>query len=285
MSKTIIAENQTVELAGNRVVGDQSVVAFDDGGFFDHNGSVNYKDVAALLEAKPELAVNSSEPYKPSKGVGVQSHDGKAVTEQATQWKEKLKLDYWEDYLPFADFDRIISNIGLTYKNQLAVMMWKPTNGGSNKGAHYSFAQYRTADGWMSVKGTDGKTVESMAPHSNAPVYCTFGVGDFLLLKSTGLNYLCFGGDGAAKNSPHIEFIKNKVAGKTVRLIADNDPSGKKTIGYLQSMGLEVEVFDWDQLQEVKQKMDLRDIAWMVDSVGGGLSDFTNFIKEAYYVK
>ena len=32
-----------------------------------------------------------------------------------------------------------------------------------------------------------------------------------LLLKSMGVNYLAFGGDAAAKNSQHTEYIKKKV--------------------------------------------------------------------------
>ncbi len=279
--------SKTVELTNsNRIAGDTSIVAFADGAFFDHNGSILYSDINDLLSQRPDLGIPANNPYKPSGNANAPMHDSKAVTEAATVWKSNYKSDLFENYLPFADINRIMSNIGITKYNQLGVMMWRPTSGGSNRGNHYSFAQYRGDNGWMSVKGTDAKTVESMTDGAG-DIYCTFGAGDFLLLKSTGLNYLCFGGDGAAKNSPHIEFIKKKVAGRTVRLIADNDASGAKTKGYLEDMGLKVEVFDWRQLGALaKPKMDLRDISWMIYNNGGDLPDLTRFIsKEADYVK
>jgi hypothetical protein len=136
----------------------------------------------------------------------------------------------------------------------------------------------------MSVKGSDAKTVESFVT-DNSPVYVTFGMGDFLILKSTGLNYMCFAGDGAAKNSPYVEYMKDSVGNKTIHLIADNDHSGRQTIKYLRKYGFTVEMFNWNRLGDlVKLKMDLRDLAGIIKSRGGNLDDLIELLttKDMY---
>ena len=159
-------------------------------------------------------------------------------------------------------------------------------HGSSTKG-HYGIVQYRGDERakWMSVTGSDSKTVESIVT-DGSHVYCTFGMGDFLILKSTGLNFICFASDGAAKNSPYTEFMKSKVGDRTIRLIADNDFSGRQTAKYLKAYGFKVEVFDWQKLGDLaKVKMDLRDLAKVIKSRGGNLSDLIELITTgALYV-
>jgi hypothetical protein len=136
----------------------------------------------------------------------------------------------------------------------------------------------------MSIKGSDAKTVEAIVT-DNLPVYITFGMGDFLILKSTGLNYLCFAGDGAAKNSPYTEYIKKRVGNRIIRLISDNDHSGKQTAKYLRKYGFTVEVIDWNRFGSLsKPKMDLRDVAGIIASRGGDLNDLKELLetKEMY---
>jgi hypothetical protein len=119
----------------------------------------------------------------------------------------------------------------------------------------------------------------------DSPVYCTFGMGDFLILKSTRLNYMCFAGDGAAKNSPYAEYMRSQVGGRTIRLIADNDYSGRQTAKYLRKYGFTVESFAWSNLGVLeKPKMDLRDIAGIIRSRGGNLNDLKELLttKDLY---
>ncbi len=271
----------TVDLRGNRLAYDNSVIAYDDGAFYDHNGSRYYSSIEALREERPELVRIGSEPYTPPKHSGTgTNHDFKAVTAEVVEMKGRgISKKTVLVYLPFADKEKLWGSIGTTKKGYLSAFFFTPSLHGAKRGEHYNFAQYRTPDGWMSVHGSDGKAVECMALHPG-PVYCTFGMGDFLLLKSTGLNYLCFGGDGSAKNSPYSQYIVKKAQGRIIRLVADNDPSGGRTADYLRDMGLRVVTYDWKQMKRAKEKMDLRDIAWMVKNMGGDMDDFTRYLEE-----
>ncbi len=271
-----------IELSGDRVALNTSILARADSSFYDFNGSVNYPTIKELLVAHPELTTGGS--YKPPKddcdlGVG---HNYKKVSETSQQLKNSFKLKALSDYLPFGKLDLIQSNVGTTRDGNLAVMMWRPTSGGAKVGEHYGLCQYRgnPKAKWMSIKGSDSKCCESQV-FSTDYVYTTFGMGDFLLLKSMNLNYLCFAGDGAVKNSPHIQFIQNKVGTRTIRVIADNDKSGRETASHLRSYGFTVEVFNWKKLGGLaKPKMDLRDLGWIIKSEGGELNDLKKLITQ-----
>ena len=269
----------TLELRGDRVIGNNSIIAREDGSFFDFNGSVNYRDHKTLIRAHPELAVKGGS-YSPPKESSSPTHNSREVTQKALRMKARFNQKTLDAYLTLYDMNRIISNIGFTYDGELAVFMWKTTASGALSGAHYSICQYRGDERakWMSLKGSDAKTIESIVT-DDSPVYVTFGMGDFLILKSTGLNYMCFAGDGAAKNSPYVGYMKSKVGNRSIRLIADNDYSGRKTVKYLRSYGFDVEMFDWGRLGDlVKLKMDLRDLAGIIKSGGGNLDDLTELL-------
>ena len=78
---------------------------------------------------------------------------------------------------------------------------------------------------------------------------------------------MCFAGDGAAKNSLYVDYMESKVGNRSIRLIADNDFSGRQTAKYLRSYGFDVKIFDWGRLGDlVKIKMDLRDLAGIVNN-------------------
>ena len=268
-----------LELRGNRVVSNNSIIAREDGSFFDFNGSVNYRDYKALLQTHPELEVEGGS-YSPPKESSLPKHDYRAVTQKALRMKARFNQKALNTYLPLYDMSRIISNVGFTFDGGLAVFMWRTTTGGASSGAHYGICQYRGDERakWMSLKGSDAKTVESIVT-DDSPVYITFGMGDFLILKSTGLNYMCFAGDGAARNSPYADYMKSKVGSRIIRLIADNDFSGRKTAQYLRSYGFDVKMFDWGRLGDlVKLKMDLRDLAGIIKSRGGNLDDLTELL-------
>lgn len=269
----------SLELRGNRVAGNNSIVAREDGSFYDFNGSVNYHDHNALLRTHPGLSVRGGT-YTPPKESSSPVHNSREVTQKALRMKARFNQKALDAYLPFYDISRIISNVGFTFDGELAVFMWKPTSSGAPPGAHYSICQYRGDERakWMSLKGSDAKTVESIVA-DDSPVYVTFGMGDFLILKSTGLNFMCFAGDGAAKNSPYMDYIKKKVGDRCIRLIADNDFSGRQTAKYLRSYGFNVKMFDWGRLGDlVKLKMDLRDLAGIIKSRGGNLDDLTELL-------
>ncbi len=267
-----------IELRGDRIAGNNSILARSDGSFYDFNGSINYPSVQSLLKDHPELGAGNGNYIPPNKGQ-TSSHNSRAVTKAAQTMKSQFKHKPLEQYLPFYDYERIQSNVGTANNGELAVFMWRPTLYGSSRGSHYGIAQYRgdPRAKWMSIKGSNSKNFEYMMLNDSY-IYSTFGMGDFLLLKSTGLNYMCFAGDGAAKNSPYTELMKNKVGSREVRLIADNDPSGQKTAGYLRKYGLKVKVFDWNLFKKAEKKMDLRDLAWQLKDLGGDIDTLTNLI-------
>ena len=274
---------RTIEVSNGRVVGNQSIVAFDDGGFYDHNGSKHYKNVDALIAAHPSLAVEASKPYKASGKSTKSSQNAAEVTKKARYFKECLDMKALDAYLPFYDFSRIVGNIGSTPDGNLVVMWYRPTSGGATPGTQYSMVQVRGTDPkWRTIRGSDAKTVECMV-YDNGPVYCVCGTGDMLLLKSTGLNYLAFAADGAARNSLHREYIKAKVADREIRLIADNDESGSKVAEYLKDMGLKVRTFNWDAIKDAKEKMDLRDLAYKIAGLGGDAKTIEELLKGGQY--
>ncbi len=275
-----------IDLVGDRVALNTSILARADGSFYDFNGSVNYHTIKELLKVHPELATGGL--YKPPKDEQDlrDGHNHKAVSEASSRLKSAFKIQSLADYLPFGKLEFIQSNVGTTPGGDLSVSMWRPTFGGAKVGTHYGLCQYRgnSKAKWMSTKGSDAKCVESMIFDDNAPIYATFGMGDFLLLKSMRINYLCFGGDGAVKNSPHIKYIQNAVGTRVIRVIADNDVSGRETALYLKSYGFKVETFNWKKLGELaKPKMDLRDLAWIIKSEGGELEDLKRLITGAIY--
>ncbi len=271
-----------VELVGDRVAGNPSILARDDGSFWDFNGSVNYRNITELLKAFNDLQSGDGK-YAPPAGLNANlTHSARDVTTAAQGFRSRIKTASLDAYLPFYNWNRIQSNVGTTYSGDLAVMMWRPTKGGASRGTQYGLCQYRGSDKakWMSIKGSDSKCVESMVMDAG-PVYTTFGMGDFLTLRSMGLNYMCFGGDGASKNSPYVEYMKAKVRTREILLIADNDTSGNGTADYLRSYGFTVKVFNWKKLGELaKPKMDLRDLGWMFKSEGGELEDLKKLITQ-----
>jgi len=269
----------SLEIRGDRVVGNNSIIAREDGSFYDFNGSINYRNYKTLLQTHPELSVPGGT-YSPPKESSSPTHNSREVTQKALRMKARFNQKALDVYLPIYDMSRIISNIGFTFDGELAVFMWRPTSSGAPPGSHYGICQYRGDERakWMSVIGADAKTVEAFVT-DESPVYVTFGMGDFLTLKSTGLNYMCFAGDGAAKNSTYADYMKSKVGNRPIRLIADNDFSGRKTAQYLRSYGFDVKMFDWGRLGDlVKLKMDLRDLAEIIKSRGGNLDDLTELL-------
>lgn len=274
----------TVNVSGSRVVGNESIVAFSDGGFYDHNGATYYKDVNALLKAEPSLGVESSKPYKSKGVIKKHAYTPAEVTKKARYFKGSLSLDTLDKYLPFYDYVRIAGNIGTTINGDLVVNWFRPTAGGSNPGDHYSLCQVRgTSPKWRSIKGSDAKTVESMV-FDDGPVYCVCGTGDFLILKSMGINYMAFAADGSSRNSHHKVFMINKVDNRHIRLIADNDASGKKVATYLMAYGFKVKIFNWSAIKVAEKKMDLRDLAWKVKELGGDITTLKQLItnKDIY---
>ncbi len=267
-----------IELRGNRVAGNNSILARPDGSFYDFNGSVNYRNYHSLLRAHPELGSGSGAYIPPNKGQS-STHDNRSVTKAVQQMKSQFNLAPLKEYLPFFDLARIQSNVGTSYNGYLAVFMWRPVLSGSDRGSHYGIAQFRgdPRAKWMSIKGSDAKNVESQVM-DDSPVYVTFGMGDFLILKSAGLNYMCFAGDGGARNSPYTNYMKNRIGSRDIRLIADNDESGKKTVGYLKKYGFKVKAFNWSYLKSEEEKMDLRDLAWQVKDHGGDLNILNEII-------
>ena len=63
-----------IELRGDRVAGNNSIIARPDGSFFDFNGSINYKDPEDLLKAHSELIAGSGDYIPPNAG-GLSKHD------------------------------------------------------------------------------------------------------------------------------------------------------------------------------------------------------------------
>ena len=285
MSKIIAHKmNVDVDHKGNLLL-DKSIYSFSNGSFYDHSGSIHYKNITHLLAERPELAVEGifKPEYRPSS-----KQDFKKVTFISQLFKQQFQFTSLDDYLPFYNYERIRSNVGTTDDGNLTIMMWRPTLHGARRGEHYGACQFRGGEAkWTYLKGCDSKCVEGMTFNSN-PIYVVFGAGDFVLLKSLGINFLGFLSDGAIKNTPHEDYIKSKVGKRIVRIIADNDESGHSVIFSFLEMKFDVEVFNWSLFSDAiaKDKADLRDLAYFVKANNGDFDDLVNFVtNDKYYEK
>ena len=285
MSKIITHKmNVDVDHKGNLLL-DKSIYSFANGSFYDHSGSIHYKNIAHLLAERPELAVEGV--FKPEYRQS-SKQDLKKVTYISQLFKQQFQELSLSSYLPFYDLERISSNVGTTDDGNLTIMMWRPTLHGARRGEHYGACQFRGGEAkWTYLKGCDSKCVEGITFNSE-PIYVVFGAGDFILLKSLGVNFLGFFSDGAIKNTPHEEYIKNKIGKRIVRIIADNDDSGQNVISSFSEMKFQVEVFNWSLFNSAisKEKADLRDLGHFVKNNSGGIDDLTSFItNNKYYEK
>lgn len=257
---------------------DKSLKSYPDGSFFDFGrGGLYYKDRNELEKSRPDL--KNYTPKEATDNTASQSQRRKQVTQQFTQAKEKSDLaeHLANAYVPFFDIDKCLSNIGV-YDNKLAVSLWTPTKGGASRGTHYSFAQYRADTEyakWMSLKGSDSKSFEARIVNENT-VYGVFGMGDFLVMKSTNLNFIAFGGDGSIKNNHYAELIKSKIGNRLVVVIGDNDKSGQSTLeGFIQ-LKLNAVLFPWPP--SAPEKVDVRDIANVIKEQDGDIYDLESYL-------
>ena len=280
LQKETRPENVVVEIkeGTNRVAGNDSIVAFDSGAYYDHNGGVTYSSTEELLKAHPKLGIESSEASNTTANTAKSVHNAKEVTKTAQYFKGMATIKTLDEYLPFYDRAKIIGNVGATKDGQLTVAWYRPVLGGANKGTHFSMLQVRGDNPkWKMVKGSDSKTVE-IATFNNDTVYCVCGTGDFLVLKSTGLNYMAFASDTGAKNSHHRKYIQEKIGNRKVKLIADLDSSGFKVKSYLEAYDISVELFNWSKINIAKKGADLRDIAAKVKESGGDINTLKDII-------
>ncbi len=258
---------------------DKSIKAFNGGSFYDFGrGGIYYKDSVALKRARPDL-----KDYIPSISMSANTASlierNKQVTQQVKEAKENpaAAAKLASDYVPFFDISICSSNIGVK-SGKLAIFMWSPTAHGATRGVHYSLGQWRLDapnSKWMSFEGTDSKSFEARVTNGNV-VFATFGMGDFLQMKSTHLNFIAFAGDSSIKNNHYAELIKSKIGNCLVLVIGDNDVSGQKTIAGFQALGLNAVLFKWSP--SAPAKADVRDIAKVIKAQGGTIHDLEAYL-------
>lgn len=182
--------------------------------------------------------------------------------------------------------------IALSDNGKLAVLFREPQDG--LKQRKYTALHYRTYDKdknkekfWM-IKGSDSFAFDAIPADEAGYVYVTFGTGDYLVCRLLGLRYLCFGSDNAvSKNLPHVAAIKKIISaghrhGVVLRVIADNDVSGAKTVTALAAHGFSVEAFDWDSAITAVDTTgcDLRGLTEFFYKKGFTLDDVYDFVTD-----
>ena len=237
---------------------DNSIVRYPDGSYYDFGrGGCYYQDTNELLLNRPDVDPDKIGMAKSKGG----DHNTQEVTKAFQKAKENSALAYSlaSDYIPFFDYEKCGFNIGVK-NNKLAVGFYASDSSGFN------FVQYRANTRrakWMSFKGSTSKGYEKRI-NGDGDVYITFGMGDFLTLKSTSLNYVCFGGDNAVKNNPYAKEISSAIGDRRVIVFQDNDPSGEVTVDNVKEM-LERDVHYVVHPEEFKAKGDIRDLAFEFD--------------------
>ncbi len=258
---------------------DKSIKAFPDGSFYDFGrGGIYYENNDALEKARPDL-----KDYIPS--ITMSSHTSslggryKLVTKQVREVKTdpSAAAKLANNYIPFYDALICRSNIGVK-NGKLAVFIWTPTANGAPIGSNYSLGQWRLDAPnakWMSFEGTDSKSFEARVKNDNV-VIATFGMGDFLQMKSTHLNFIAFAGDSSIKNNHYADLIKSKIGKRLVMVIGDNDDSGQKTLAGFKALGLNAILFKWSP--SAPAKADVRDIANVIKAQGGTIHDLEAYL-------
>jgi predicted phosphodiesterase len=257
---------------------DKSLKAYSDGSFYDFGrGGKYYPDKKSLESKRPDLKDYS--PTQVANNISSLQERRKSVTQQFQEARllSPLARHLAHEYVPFFNFDKCQSNIGVIH-GKLAVAFWTPTIYGAARGTHYSFAQYR-ADienaKWMSVPGSDSKSFE-IRVLNHRPVFAVFGMGDFLVIKSTSLNFIAFGGDGSIKNNHYAEIIKTKIGKRLILVIGDNDDSGQSTIDGFLKLRLNAKLFKWPKSTPLKA--DLRDLSTLIQQQGGDIDDLEQYL-------
>jgi len=257
---------------------DRSLKAYPDGSFYDFGrGGQYYPDKESLESKRPDL--KDYIPAQVVNNISSLQERRKSVTQrfQEARLLSSLAKHLAYEYVPFFNFDKCQSNIGVIH-GKLAIAFWTPTTYGAVRGVHYSFAQYR-ADvedaKWMSVPGSDSKSFELRVVNYK-PVFAVFGMGDFLVIKSTSLNFIAFGGDSSIKNNHYEEIIKNKISKRVVIVIGDNDDSGQDTINGFKKLRINAKLFKWSD--ETPLKADLRDLAKLIQDQNGDIDDLEQYL-------
>lgn len=281
-----------IELKGDRVANDVSIIAHANGSFYDFNGSQYYVNVLALLDAKPYLAANGVyEPPEADKGVAKEKSVG--LLEEVAGWsygRAFLDLKLIE-YIPFSNTNiQTLRNTTALARNGELAVIFRDKNKREIEAVHY---RTKVADRyeWRVLKGSDAFAYEALPAGQDGFIYAVFGAGDYLTAKILGLRYLAFGSDIAiSKNSSKIESFKSTInaGGKRptkIRLIFDNDDSGRKTIESFAEKGFEVYPFEWSTAfpNLDTKKWDLRDIGNHFKKLGFDSEDVYDFVTDSRF--
>lgn len=283
-----------IALKGDRVANDVSIIAHANGSFYDFNGSQFYRDISQLLEAKPHLAVNGE--YTPPK-VDQESckEKGEGLIDEVKSWSFTIgELDRkLIQYIPFAkgNLQTLRNATALARNGELAVK-FRDKDKREIEAVHY---RTKIADRyeWRVLKGSDAFAYEALPAGEDGFVYAVFGAGDFLTAKILGLRYLAFGSDIAiSKNSSKIESFKSTInaGGKRptkIRLIFDNDDSGRRTIESFAEKGFDVYPFTWSAAfpNLDTKKWDLRDIGNHFEKLGFSAEDVYEFVTDSRFYR
>ncbi len=233
---------------------DASLKGYPDGSFYDFGSKQQYfKDIHALKAVYPNIDESLI-------GKTMSSGNSPKTIQEFVDSKFRPGIELVASkYVPFFDISKCMVNVGIQH-GKLAVGFWSTS-------VKYGFAQWRNGSAgnkWISFKGANSKLFESRISNDK-PVYISFGMGDFLTLKSTSLNFICFGPDSAIKNNPHEAEIKKIIGDRDVIVFPDNDESGKKVITALRDV-IGKPILVAQHLPSVPASFDLRDFAKTFDT-------------------
>ena len=127
-------------------------------------------------------------------------------------------------------------------------------------------------------KGSKNSFIMSNLALNDDIVIITEGVSEPLILETLGFNYICFQNAGEmanAQNNPQFQAFKERIKGKKVYIIADNDQAGfsaaKKVANSLECVASELYIVDFEN---ERRGFDLRDLILKISKKSYDVNSF-----------
>ena len=131
---------------------------------------------------------------------------------------------------------------------------------------------------WIREKGSKNSFIISNLALNDDIVIIAEGVSEPLILETLGFNYICFQNAGEmanAQNNPQFQAFKERIKGKKVYIIADNDEIGfnsaKKVANSLESVASELYIVDFEN---ERRGFDLRDLILKISKKSYDVNSF-----------
>ena len=210
-----------------------------------------YPEVEPILDQIKANGIRKSNAQY--KDINISSYNLNEPTEDTIQFLDK--------YIPLFNYEKVKDIIYSTQSNEPVVALG-------------SLIQKRIGKKWINLLGTSSKGLIYNLSSTSKYVFISFGIGEAIILKQQGLNYISFGSDsGWQNNSKFNEIISKIPSNKEIVILQDNDTDIKDKLvnplyTHILSINNSLTVKYFEHEPTAKRGTDLRDILNQLVSTG-----------------